>query len=192
MKVLLVGVGTVGEAIARLSAGRPWLEQMVLVDHDIDRARRIAQEIGDDTSHPVVQLDASDQHAVEELARAHDVDLVLNAVDPRFVMPVFQAALAADVDYMDLAVSTSTPHPTDPYGTVGRIIGDEQFAMDEVWRERGRLALVGQGIWVGKMTKPALIKLAASDSSAVWNWVGAAVVNAVIIYGIFGAMQAKP
>ena len=38
MKVLLVGVGTVGEAIARLSAGRPWLEQMVLADHDLDRA----------------------------------------------------------------------------------------------------------------------------------------------------------
>jgi saccharopine dehydrogenase (NAD+, L-lysine forming) len=50
---------------------------------------------------------------------------------------------------MDLAVSTSTPHPTDPYGTVGRIIGDEQFAMDDVWRERGRLALVGQGISPG-------------------------------------------
>ena len=30
MKVLLVGVGTVGEAIARLSAGRPWLEKLGL------------------------------------------------------------------------------------------------------------------------------------------------------------------
>ena len=42
MKVLLVGVGTVGEAIARLSRGRPWLEQMVLADYDLDRARRVA------------------------------------------------------------------------------------------------------------------------------------------------------
>lgn len=31
---------------------------------------------------------------MEALARAHDVDLVLNAVDPRFVMPVFRGALA--------------------------------------------------------------------------------------------------
>ena len=149
MRVLLVGVGTVGEAIARLSAGRPWLECMVLADHDLDRARRIAQEIGDDSSHPTALIDASDERAVEELARAHDVDLVVNAVDPRFVMPVFNGALAADADYMDLAVSTSEPHPTDPYGTVGRIIGDEQFAMDDLWRERGRLALVGQGISPG-------------------------------------------
>lgn len=56
----------------------------------------------------------------------------------------------------------------------------------------GVVALVAQGIWVGRMTKPALIKLAASDDSAVWSWVAAAAVNAVIIYGIFGAMQAKP
>ncbi len=34
MKVLLVGVGTVGEAIARLSRGKPWLERMVLADYD--------------------------------------------------------------------------------------------------------------------------------------------------------------
>lgn len=108
MKVPLVGVGTVGAAIAQPSA------------------------------------DASNQRAVEKLARAHDVDLVMNAVDPRYVMPVFQGALAADGDYMDLAVSTPALHPTDPYGTVGRIIGDEQSTMDDLWRERGRLAMVGK------------------------------------------------
>ncbi len=32
MKVLLVGAGTVGESIAKLSAGRPWLERMVVTD----------------------------------------------------------------------------------------------------------------------------------------------------------------
>ena len=67
MKVLLVGLGTVGEAIARLSVGRPWLELMVLADHDLDRARRIAEEIGDDSTHPAAQVDASDERAVEAL-----------------------------------------------------------------------------------------------------------------------------
>ena len=47
MKVLLVGVGTVGEAIARLSAGRPWLEKLVLADYDLERARRVADQVGD-------------------------------------------------------------------------------------------------------------------------------------------------
>jgi saccharopine dehydrogenase (NAD+, L-lysine forming) len=149
MKVLLVGVGTVGEAIARLSAGRPWLEQMVLAGRNLDRVRDVADSIGDSSSHPTARLDASDARAVEALARAYDVDLVMNAVDPRYVMPVFQGALAAEVDYMDMAVSLSVPHPTDPYGKPGRKLGDDQFAMDAAWRDRGRLALVGQGVSPG-------------------------------------------
>ncbi len=52
MKVLLVGVGTVGEAIAKLSRGRPWLERMVLADYDLDRARRVQAQVGDEASHP--------------------------------------------------------------------------------------------------------------------------------------------
>ncbi len=159
MKVLLVGVGTVGEAIARLSAGRPWLEQMVLADHDLDRARRVADSIGDAASHPVAHVDASDSGAVQALARAHGVDLVMNAVDPRFLMPVFRGALAADVDYMDMAVSLSTPHPTEPYALPGRKLGDEQFAMDAAWRDRGRLALVGQGV------SPGLAQVFAAHAS---------------------------
>ena len=159
MKVLLVGVGTVGEAIARLSAGRPWLEQMVLADHDLDRARRVADSIGDAASHPVERVDASNEGDVQALARAHGVDLVMNAVDPRFLMPVFRGALAADVDYMDMAVSLSTPHPTEPYALPGRKLGDEQFAMDAAWRDRGRLALVGQGV------SPGLAQVFAAHAS---------------------------
>src|SRR4051812_47786056 len=83
MKVLLVGVGTVGEAIAKLSRGRPWLEQMVLADYDLDRARRVQAQVGDAKSHPAERIDAGDAAAVEALARAYDVDLVMNAVDPR-------------------------------------------------------------------------------------------------------------
>jgi saccharopine dehydrogenase (NAD+, L-lysine forming) len=146
MKVLLVGVGTVGEAIARLSAGRPWLERMVLADHDLDRARRVADAIGDSASHPVEHIDASDARQVESLARTHGVDLVMNAVDPRFLMPVFRGALAANANYMDMAVSLSRPHPVDPYRLPGVKLGDEQLAMAAEWEARDRLALVGVGM----------------------------------------------
>jgi saccharopine dehydrogenase-like NADP-dependent oxidoreductase len=146
MKVLLIGVGTVGEAIATLSAGRPWLERMVLADYDLDRARRVQAQVGDTASHPAERIDASDTAAVAALARVHDVDLVMNAVDPRFLMPVFEGALAADVDYMDMAVSLSEPHPTDPFRLPGVKLGDRQFELASRWEERGRLALVGMGM----------------------------------------------
>ena len=55
----------------------------------------------------------------------------------------------------------------------------------------GVVALVVQGMAVGKLTKPALIALGGGDTEAKWRWVIAAVVNAVIVFGIFGAMQAS-
>ncbi len=146
MKVLLVGVGTVGEAIARLSRGKPWLETMVLADYDVDRAAAIAAQIGDGRSHPHERIDASDAAAVEGLARKHGVDLVMNAVDPSFVMPIFEGAFAASVDYMDMAVSLSEPHPTRPFAQPGVKLGDRQFAKAKEWEDRGRLALVGMGM----------------------------------------------
>ncbi len=147
MKVLLVGVGTVGEAIAVMSRGRPWLEKMVLCDYDLDRARRVAAKLGgDERVYPVEQIDASHPTQVAGLARKHGVDLVMNAVDPSFVMSVFDGAFAAGVDYMDMAMSLSTPHPTDPYHVPGVKLGDLQFEKAKAWEDRGRLALVGMGM----------------------------------------------
>jgi saccharopine dehydrogenase (NAD+, L-lysine forming) len=146
MRVLLVGVGTVGEAIARLSADRDWCEAMVLADYDESRARTLADSLGGAPKFPAVAVDARDASAITELARAHRVDLVMNAVDPQFVMPIFTGALEADAHYMDMAMSLSKPHPDRPFELPGLKLGDEQFAMASAWEERGKLALVGMGM----------------------------------------------
>ncbi|MCV0402311.1 MAG: saccharopine dehydrogenase NADP-binding domain-containing protein [Chloroflexi bacterium] len=146
MKVLLIGTGTVGEAIARLSADRDWREVMILADYDERRARTLADSLGGAPGFVAAQIDARDASAVAELARAHDVDLVMNAVDPQFVMPIFNGALDAGVNYMDMAVSLSKPHPDRPYEVPGVKLGDEQFARAGEWESRGKLALVGMGM----------------------------------------------
>ncbi len=146
MRVLLVGVGTVGEAIARVAADREWLDQMVLVDYDEGRARTIADSIGRPERFSAARIDASDAAAVAELARAHRVDLVMNAVDPQFVMPIFRGAFDAGVTYMDMATSLSRPHPERPFQEPGLKLGDEQFAVAGEWEGAGRLALVGMGM----------------------------------------------
>src|SRR6186713_1131322 len=146
MRVLLIGVGTVGEAIARISARADWCEAMVLADYDLDRARTLADALGDPQRFPAIQLDARDAANVTEAARAHRADLVMNAVDPQFVMPIFNGALEADAHYMDMACSLSKPHPDRPFEVPGLKLGDEQFAMDDAWKGRGKLALVGMGM----------------------------------------------
>ena len=39
MNVLVVGTGTVGEAIAHLIKGKKWLGTLTLADYSLDRAR---------------------------------------------------------------------------------------------------------------------------------------------------------
>jgi saccharopine dehydrogenase (NAD+, L-lysine forming) len=146
MRVLLVGVGTVGEAIARMCAQRDWCELLVLADYDLDRATALQAEVGSPDRFPVERIDARDSASVADLARRHRVDLVMNAVDPRFVMPIFDGALAADVHYMDMATSLSRPHPDDPFRLPGVKLGDEQFARGPEWERAGRLALLGMGM----------------------------------------------
>ena len=73
----------------------------------------------------------------------------MNAVDPRFVMPIFTGALAGGADYLDMAMSLSQRHPEHPYSQTGVKLGDEQFAVEEQWRTAGRLALVGIGVEPG-------------------------------------------
>jgi saccharopine dehydrogenase-like NADP-dependent oxidoreductase len=146
MRVLLVGVGTVGEAIARLSARHAWCESLVLADFDTKRAESLQTALGDPQRFPVEHIDARDAGAVAALARRHRSDLVMNAVDPQFVMPLFAGALQAGTHYMDMAASLSVPHPIDPYRKPGVKLGDEQFAQAGEWERAGRLALIGMGM----------------------------------------------
>ena len=153
MRILLVGVGTVGEAIAKVARDKPWLERMVLADYSVDRAREVQQSLGGGPSEapatatfPVEHVDAADTGAVVRLARDHGVDLVMNAADPRFVPSLFDAAFEAGVDYMDMAVSLSEPHPDDPFHLPGVMLGDHQFPQHERWKAAGRLALLGMGM----------------------------------------------
>jgi saccharopine dehydrogenase (NAD+, L-lysine-forming) len=94
-------------------------------------------------------LDTSDQAAIEALIAAERIDAVLGATDPRFTMPIFRAALAAKIHYLDMAMSLSQPHPTAPYSETGVKLGDEQFALAAEWEASGHIALVGMGIEPG-------------------------------------------
>src|SRR5574338_251507 len=128
MKVLLVGVGGVGEAIAAIAKPRSWIEQIVLADYNLDRAKEVQKKIGDDQRFPVEFIDASKQEDIEALARKYNVDLIMNAVDPVFNKQIFDAAYSAGVKYMDMAMTLSEPDPQDPFHHPGIKLGDYQFA----------------------------------------------------------------
>jgi saccharopine dehydrogenase-like NADP-dependent oxidoreductase len=146
MRILTVGSGGVGAAVAAVARRRSFFEEIVFADADRARAERAAA--GDDRFAAAV-VDAADATAVAELARRVRADAVLNAVDPRFNMPVFHGAFDAGCAYLDMAMSLSEPHPERPYEEPGLKLGDEQFAEAGRWEEAGLLALVGMGVEPG-------------------------------------------
>jgi saccharopine dehydrogenase (NAD+, L-lysine-forming) len=147
VRVLLVGAGGVGTAFARTAARHDAFEHLVVADRTLSRAQLAAQSASD--RFEAVAMDASDDKAVAELLTSERCDVLMNAVDPRFVMPLFRGALAAGTNYMDMAMSLSQPHPEAPYSEPGVMLGDEQFALASEWEERGLLALVGMGVEPG-------------------------------------------
>ncbi|KQP80832.1 saccharopine dehydrogenase family protein [Aeromicrobium sp. Leaf291] len=148
MRILLVGSGGVGAAFTAIAARRDFFEKIVVADYDQARADRAVDALDDDR-FVSAQVDASSADAVATLCRDHGVTHVMNAVDPRFVMPVFEGAHAAGADYVDMAMSLSRRHPEEPYARVGVKLGDEQFAVADQWESDGRLALVGMGVEPG-------------------------------------------
>ncbi|MEV6707315.1 saccharopine dehydrogenase family protein [Micromonospora wenchangensis] len=147
MRILLVGAGGVGSAAVAIAARRSFFDTVVVADYDPIRAERAVAGHGD--RFVAVSVDAASADAVAALCREHRITHVLNAVDPRFVMPIFDGAFAAGADYLDMAMSLSHPHPARPYAETGVKLGDAQFAAAATWARAGRLALCGIGIEPG-------------------------------------------
>ncbi|MFJ2933108.1 saccharopine dehydrogenase C-terminal domain-containing protein [Streptomyces sp. NPDC087219] len=150
MRVLLVGAGGVGSAITKIAARRGFFDRFVVADYDLARAEAAVAALGgEETRFSACRVDASDEAAVTRLLTERGCDVLMNATDPRFVMPLFNAALAAGSHYLDMAMSLSRPHPDDPYSVCGVKLGDEQFERAAEWGKSDRIALVGMGVEPG-------------------------------------------
>ncbi|MGH3135446.1 MAG: saccharopine dehydrogenase family protein [Gaiellaceae bacterium] len=148
MRILVVGTGGVGSAFAGIAQRRSFFDHCALADYDAVRARELATGL-DDERFSGHAIDASSKDALISLIRETHADAVLNAVDPLFNVPIFDACFDAGVTYLDMAMTLSEPHPTKPFEQVGVKLGDYQFERASAWEERGLLALVGIGIEPG-------------------------------------------
>jgi saccharopine dehydrogenase (NAD+, L-lysine-forming) len=148
MRILVIGAGGVGAAVAAIARRRDFFERMVLADLNPERAKAAVARL-DDGRYGAIALDASDRAGIVELARAERADAILNACDPWLNPPIFDAALEAGCTYLDMAMTLSRPHPETPYEQPGVMLGEEQFAAAERWERAERLALVGIGVEPG-------------------------------------------
>ena len=148
MRALVIGAGGVGRAIANIASRKSFISAMVVADRTLARAEQAVARLND-PRFTAAEINAAELESVREIIRQTKPDIVINAVDPRYVMPIFLACEIEDTNYMDMAMSLSRKHPHYPYVETGVKLGDEQFARDWNWSERGIYALVGMGIEPG-------------------------------------------
>ena len=149
MRILIIGAGGVGEAVAAIASRRTYFDHMTIADVDQARATKVANDRNDSTRFSAVSVDASSQASVASVIASTRSTVVLNACDPRFNPGIFGACLAAGVTYLDMAMTLSKPHPDRPYEECGVKLGDDQFAVADQWEAKGALALVGIGVESG-------------------------------------------
>ena len=137
MRILLVGAGGVGGAVAAIAARRAFFEA-----DGRGRLRPAARREGGrrragDPRFTAAQVDAADEAAVAALLAEHRCDALLNATDPRFVMPLFRAALAAGATTWTWRCRCPRRTPSARYEATGVKLGDEQFALAGEWEAAG-------------------------------------------------------
>ena len=81
MRVLVVGAGGVGSAVATAANSSEGLDHVAVTDLDGGRATRAIDGL-DARRFAAFALDASDAAAIETLARAEQIDAIVNACDP--------------------------------------------------------------------------------------------------------------
>jgi saccharopine dehydrogenase (NAD+, L-lysine-forming) len=136
MRVLQLGVGSVGEVTARTVASEPEIEHVVLADIDEKRPATVAPKLPAGKAS-TLQLDVHDKDAlVEALA---GVDLVINGLIPEVNLEVMDACLETGTNYLDMAAA-------GPRDVVGTADVDEELAKHDDFKRAGLTALVFFGI----------------------------------------------
>ena len=140
MRILILGTGGVGSAVAAVAQRRSFFERITLADVDPARPRAVVERLGEPDRFAAAQVDASSERSVREAIRESRADAVLNACDPRFNPPILAACLAERTTYLDLAMTLSGPDA---------MLGEEQLAQNDAWAEAGTLCLAGIGVEPG-------------------------------------------
>lgn len=124
MKIVVLGGGRVGSAMARDLARDPQFE-VTVVDASAEALRRLGE-----SGLRTERADLADPAAVGRAVREHD--LVVGAVPGFMGFATLKAVLEADKDVVDISFFDEDP-----------------FLLDELARERGRIAIVDCGVAPG-------------------------------------------
>lgn len=139
-KILILGAGVQGTAVARELALEPTVEKIILASRNEKYVKELAEEL-DKTEG--IYCNADDYEQVREAIKG--CDLVVNALPVTYGKTVLDAALEEGADYQDFAGCEDLGDTW--MESMGRLFSEysKKFA------DRGNLALVGTGSTPGLM-----------------------------------------
>jgi saccharopine dehydrogenase (NAD+, L-lysine-forming) len=129
-KVLIVGCGAQGKVISTYLNQLSAVDEILLGDLDLEACKLHAQRVKSSKLSPY-RLNAAEVDGVASLAKR--VDIIVNAVPPRFNLSIMDAAIKSGAHYVDLAFGP-------PYD-----IFDQQMKKNDAFRAIKRTALLCTG-----------------------------------------------
>ncbi len=136
MRILQLGVGSVGEVTARTVAREPKVDAVLLADIDEARTAEVAGKLPAGKAEKLA-LDVTDRGALRRALSG--VDLAINALIPEFNIEVMRACLETGTHYLDMAAA-------GPRNVVGTADIDEELALDAEFKRKDLAALICFGI----------------------------------------------
>lgn len=159
MKICILGCGNQGTGIAGLLAQEDDVEELILADNDIERAKTaetLIKSMGNSVKTSSIKLAEVDAHDSQSVAKvAEDADFVFNGIFPSCNIPIMHACLEIGAHYTDL-FSWALEGPDVPRSETI----DAQLELDDEFKSAGITAIPGLGIapgWTNIVT-PYIIK----------------------------------
>lgn len=163
MKLGIIGSGAEGTGLAGLLAQEE-IELLLLADYSeaaLERAQKCIAMLGDGIKAKEIKYCKVDAGNIDNVCTViHGLDAVINAILPKFNIPIMKACIREKVNYTDLLTMPDAP------GTPEDETFSAQMGLDKEFKEAGITAVPYVGIsggWVSLVAKKALDKFDTVD-----------------------------
>jgi len=169
MKVTIIGSGAEGTGLGGLLAQEPEVEQLVFADYSTDaleKAKQCLSMLGDAIKGTDIQYRQVDAGNIDDICKViQGTDVAMNAIHPKFNVPIMKACIKEHVNYTDLLTMPDSP------GTPKEETFSAQIELDEEFKKANIVGVPYVGIsggWISLIVKKAIEKFDTLDEVLIY------------------------